>query len=339
MKEKIGKTLIVDDSEINILILVHIFKRANLPYEFAPNGKDALELLDSEDFDLVLLDIVMPDMDGFEVCRKIKSNPKTKNIPILFLTVKDAVQDIVKGIELGAADYITRPYNTVELLARVKSQLHLRVANKALRQIAKEKEMLFREAHHRIKNNFSLISAILSLQLEQISDEKSKAVLKDSRDRVLTMARLHEKLSSSTAQDSINMKEYFSKIIDDLDKGYHIEEKGIEIIEHIDEVNLNSKLATSCGLLLNEIFTNAYKYGFPDGEQGKIEIDFHKIGDGKIVLRIFNDGVPISGNAKPLAESDTLGMSLIGMIVQQIDGEMEMNNENGTEYKIVFDGF
>ncbi|MEA2104876.1 MAG: response regulator [Candidatus Cloacimonadota bacterium] len=339
MQNNFGKILIVDDSKINIVILTHMFDDENLSYELAMNGETALELLDSESFDLILLDIVMPKMDGFEVCKRVKSNPKTKNIPILFLTAKDATKDIVKGLEMGAADYLTRPYNPIELIARVKSQLKLRKADKALRRLIREKELLFREAHHRIKNNFTIISAILSMQSEQISDENSKSVLNNSRDRVLTMARLHEKLYSSATQDSINMKYYFSKIINDLNKGYNIEKKGIKIVEKIDEISIPSKLATSCGLLLNEIFTNAYKYGFPNGEKGKIEVDFHENSESEIVLRIFNDGVPISENINVLHEGDTLGMNMIGMLVQQIDGKITINNENGTEFKITFEKF
>ena len=119
-----NKILLVDDDTKNLQVAMNILKNYNVIY--AQNGEKAFELLEKNNFDLILLDVVMPMMDGYNVCSKIKENEKTKNIPIVFLTVKDDEQDIVKGFELGAVDYITKPFYSEVLLKRV--EFHLKIA-------------------------------------------------------------------------------------------------------------------------------------------------------------------------------------------------------------------
>ncbi|WP_368029778.1 PleD family two-component system response regulator [Arcobacter sp. s6] len=119
-----NKILIVDDDAKNLQVAMNILKDYNVIY--AQSGEKALELLHKNNFDLILLDVVMPLMDGYHVCSKIKENEKTKNIPIIFLTVKDDEKDIVKGFNLGAVDYIIKPFYSEVLLKRV--EVHLKIA-------------------------------------------------------------------------------------------------------------------------------------------------------------------------------------------------------------------
>jgi CheY-like chemotaxis protein len=115
--------LVVDDTELNIDILMGILKH----YDVIPalSGHDALEIALEEKIDLILLDVVMPEMDGFEVCTRLKADERTKNIPIIMVTVKNMEQDIMRGYKLGIVDYIVKPYNPVELLEKVKIHLDL----------------------------------------------------------------------------------------------------------------------------------------------------------------------------------------------------------------------
>ena len=115
--------LFVDDLPENLHILGYIFKSKYHTILAATSGKDALALVHKRHPDIILLDIMMPEMDGFEVCLQLKTHKNTKNIPIIFLTAKDEPQAIVKGFKLGAADYVTKPFNSSELLARVSTQI------------------------------------------------------------------------------------------------------------------------------------------------------------------------------------------------------------------------
>lgn len=135
------KILVVDDDLKNIQVGINFLKK-NKDYHlvFATSGEQALDRVAEVDFDLILLDIVMPTLNGFEVCKRLKANEKTKNIPIIFLTAKHEQDSLVKGFEVGGADYITKPFNAPELNARVKTHLELHHSHK--QEVAKLQKML-----------------------------------------------------------------------------------------------------------------------------------------------------------------------------------------------------
>lgn len=144
--------LIVDDIGKNIQVLAGILKNKKYAISFATDGQQALEMIESEDYNLILLDIMMPKMDGFEVCKKIKQMEGKKDIPIIFLTAKAQQQDITEGFKIGAVDYIVKPCHAGELKARVATHLQLKSAkdliseqNGILKDKNQELEQLNRE--------------------------------------------------------------------------------------------------------------------------------------------------------------------------------------------------
>lgn len=124
--------LIVDDVPKNIQLIASILKNEGFTMAFAQNGEKALELSRMNPFDLILLDIMMPDMDGFEVCRQLRQDPVTKDVPVLFLTARTDTESVVKGFDVGAMDYVTKPVSEAELLARVRTHLSLHRTRKTL---------------------------------------------------------------------------------------------------------------------------------------------------------------------------------------------------------------
>ena len=128
--------LVVDDVKENVDVLVELLKEYDLVT--ALDGQTALEVIEEEDIDLILLDIMMPEMDGFEVCSQLKSSKNTVNIPIIFLSAKDKGEDIQKGFNLGAVDYITKPFNPNELISRVNTHLKVRAYERDLEKKVKE---------------------------------------------------------------------------------------------------------------------------------------------------------------------------------------------------------
>ncbi len=128
--------LIVDDKPRNIQLLGNILRIENQNVEFALTGEEALEWTKSHSFDLILLDIMMPVMDGYEVCKRLKSNSETAEIPIIFLTAKSDEENIIKGFDLGAVDYIVKPFRKRELIARVSTHLELKHSRDQLKKMA-----------------------------------------------------------------------------------------------------------------------------------------------------------------------------------------------------------
>jgi DNA-binding response OmpR family regulator len=124
--------LIVDDNKENLNVLGTIFKEIGYKLAFATNGADALEILNTTPIDLVLLDIMMPEMDGFEVCTKIKENKHLRTIPVIFLTAKTDIEDVVTGFRTGGVDYVTKPFKKEELLCRISTHLELKQARETI---------------------------------------------------------------------------------------------------------------------------------------------------------------------------------------------------------------
>jgi two-component system, cell cycle response regulator len=124
--------LIVDDIQDNIKVLGNILKEENYKIAVANNGEQAISIAAAAHPDLILLDVMMPGIDGFETCNRLKNIPETKDIPIIFLTAKSETQDIIDGFKIGAIDYITKPFNSYELKARVKTHVELNISKDLL---------------------------------------------------------------------------------------------------------------------------------------------------------------------------------------------------------------
>jgi len=133
--EKQYKILVVDDISINVVVLTKILEIKGYIVIGANNGKTAIDIAEKEDIDLILLDVMMPEMNGFEVCRKLKEIQKTKDIPVIFLTAKIGMDDIKEGFSSGGVDYISKPFNNQELLSRIKTHLELMQTRKNLSKV------------------------------------------------------------------------------------------------------------------------------------------------------------------------------------------------------------
>ena len=177
--------LVVDDTEANIDILVETLGD-EYEVSVAMDGPAALEVAVEEHPDLILLDVMMPDMDGYEVCRRLKANEETRDIPVIFVTAKVEVEDETKGFELGAVDYITKPISPAVVKARVKTHLSLKLAkerlelqNKELLQAANLREDVERITHHDLKNPLtSILSVPMLLAMADNLEPEQKEMLK-----------------------------------------------------------------------------------------------------------------------------------------------------------------
>jgi CheY-like chemotaxis protein len=128
------RILIVDDISKNIQVVGNILKRVGYSLSFATSGAQALEMTMSEPFDLILLDVMMPQMDGYDVCARLKEKSETRDVPVIFLTARTAHDDITRGFQAGAVDYVTKPFNSDELLARVHTHLGLKASADTIRK-------------------------------------------------------------------------------------------------------------------------------------------------------------------------------------------------------------
>lgn len=162
-----GLILIVDDNATNAQVLVEVLATYNTLV--VKNGEEALRRLETVSPDLILLDVVMPGMNGFEICDRIQSNPKTQDIPIIFMSALSNVEDIAKGLNLGAVDYITKPFQQSEVIARV--QIHLKLCQQT-RQLKELNDQLEKRVAERTEQLSRSLSDLQSIQLQLVHQEK-----------------------------------------------------------------------------------------------------------------------------------------------------------------------
>jgi len=167
------QVLVVDDIPENLQVLSNILYEEGIEISFATNGKQALDTMTFVKPDLILLDISMPEMDGYEVCRRLKANPETAHIPIIFLTARTQTDDIIKGFEVGAVDYVTKPFNSNELVSRVFTHLELKHSRDVIKKQNEElitlnatKDKFFSIIAHDLKNPFNTLIGFSDLMLQ-----------------------------------------------------------------------------------------------------------------------------------------------------------------------------
>ena len=196
------------------------------------------------------------------------------------------------------------------------------------------KETLLSEIYHRVKNNLTVVSSLLSLQANSMNDDRLKTALIDSKNRVRTISDIHETLYQSENLSSIDMTIYLSKLARTVTRNYTIG-SNVNLKIEAEKVMIGAKQASPIGLAINELITNSFKYAFPDNQDGEIKISLQKIGD-QIKLKYAGDSVGMSKNFD-WKNSSTLGLKLVSTLVEnQLDGSIDMKSNKGTIFMIKF---
>jgi DNA-binding response OmpR family regulator len=189
------KVLIVDDNDDNLMLMEDTLSKNGYEILTAKNGKEAIDVTNSKRPDLILLDIMMPGMDGFTACKKIHFNENNKNIPIIMVTARGEVKDLMRGLECGAIDYIKKPFNNLELSARVKSALKLKQTTDEL--IKEKQKTALMEMAAAVAHNLNqpLSGMILNIQYIQKMLQEEKTLPEDLNDKLDVLVSLIDNMS------------------------------------------------------------------------------------------------------------------------------------------------
>ncbi|MBF0101599.1 MAG: response regulator [Desulfobacterales bacterium] len=323
------KLLIVEDVPINVKLLSQIFSQEH-NIIVATNGEDAISLTEIHVPDLILLDIILPTMDGFSVCQKLKSHPKTKKIPIIFITVKNQLEDEYKGLELGAVDYIHKPFHPNIVRARVNAHLKLKLYSQQLESLIEEKEFLLKEIHHRVKNNLQIISSLLDMMANRSDDLVCKNSLQAARVKIINLALIHTQLYNSDRFDQIDMKKHLNELIGSVSKLYAQAQTAQITIDIDSSIYLPVTVAIPLTIALNELISNAFKYAVQYSKNPCIDMRmFHQYnGDIIVVIRDNGPGLP---DHLDIDQIHSLGLKLVrNIICSQLRGSISFENNNGT---------
>lgn len=214
-----------------------------------------------------------------------------------------------------------------------KSSERLAEQNAVIEQALSEKELLLREIHHRVKNNLQVISSLLSLQSRKISDEKALEAVTASRNRVKSMALIHQNLYKEDDLTGIDIADYIEKLANSLMSSYKVDEEKVDVITDIQSMSLDVDTTIPLGLILNELITNALKYAFPEGRSGTVAIGLKEKED-TLQLEVRDNGIGYDLNAERGEESSSFGFNMINAFCKKLKAEWEVKNDNGTVVSI-----
>jgi PAS domain S-box-containing protein len=210
-----------------------------------------------------------------------------------------------------------------------------KLAEAKIKTSLREKEILLQEVHHRVKNNLQVISSLLDLQSQEIQAPSMLEVFRESQNRVHSMALVHEKLYQSKDFAKINFAEYIESLTNYLFKAYDLKTSNITLDLDIDDVNLNIDTAIPCGLIINELISNALKHAFPNNKPGVISIDLHSDSDNHLTLTVQDDGVGLPRNWD-VKSVKSLGIQLVKILTKQLKGTIELDKTAGSKFIIKF---
>jgi two-component sensor histidine kinase len=374
--------LLVDDRPDKLLALESVISTLGQTIVKASSGKEALRCLLHQDFAVILLDINMPGMDGFETASLIRQRRNSEHTPIIFVTgISDTETHVSRGYSLGAVDYILTPVlpdvlrtkvavfvelhkktqqikQQADSLRRAHDELEVRVrerttelagANAALkvevavrrqaegkvRESLQEKEVLLKEIHHRVKNNLQVVSSLLRLQAAGIKDEATAALFYESQTRVRSMALIHEELYQAGNLARVDFASYLRRLLPDLARSYRADaSENVDLKIEAMDVSLPVDRAIPCGLIVNELITNALKHAFPNGRQGGIQVRL-AAQSKETTLAVRDDGVGFPPDVD-FRQSRSLGLQLVCTLANQLGGTINLERDNGTEFVITF---
>lgn len=283
-------------------------------------GANAAELLAAEDF----IDFVNEKVsqrqhgnaDRYEVKMKHKSGQEMW-VEVSGAPLKDSSGEVIGSI--GIYSNITERREYADAL------------EKSLRQ----KDLLLKEIHHRVKNNLQIVSSLIKLQSAHITDKEVHNLFAESQNRIKTMALIHEKLYRSTDISVIEFYDYIKNLVNNLYSTYGISIDRVKLVIEFRSIYLDIDTSIPCGLIVNELISNCLKYAFPGKQSGSIYIDLKETGRNNFLLIVKDDGVGIPPEID-FSSASSLGLKLVKILAEQLSGGVELIRTKGSEFRISF---
>lgn len=352
------RLLLVDDTPENLDVLNHILKPLNYNIAIAQDGEQAIKVAMHFNPDLILLDIMMPGIDGFETCRRLKKIDELKDVPVIFVTAKNSAEDIVNGFQSGGADYINKPFYKEEVYLRIENQLNLRVYLERLAELSKQKNKFIGIAAHDLRNplaaTIGLCDCVLEGAIDVNSDKEKEDIFSTIKSTSHEMLALVNDLLDTSAiesgtlelrKDKVSLMELLQNRIDIAN--YQAIKKEISI--HLEcESSLDIKLdASRIGQVIDNLICNAIKFS---PKQSSIHIMEKQVGQTVEVSiqdegpgipederkHIFDDFHTLSTKSTGGEKSTGLGMSIVKKIIDTHNGEISVGSDEGKGAKITF---
>jgi two-component system sensor histidine kinase/response regulator len=300
-----GCLLVIDDQESNIQVVGAALGKLGFEILPATGGLQAFQRLAARRPDLILLDLLMPEMDGFEVCRRIRANPDWAEIPIIFLSAADDKGLIVRALESGGVDYITKPFNHAELVTRVRTHLALKRARDELKQLAEDRDELLGILTHDLKNHLGgmdMSAQLLRDRTEALADPKLRLMAENiSHSSSQMLAFVKAFLANASADHALSLKTETISLKDAASRVVQQHQEAAKRKQLVFQTALESDGAlvqadpAALNQVLDNILSNAIKFS-PPGKQ--IRIAVYSSGNGHVECQVQDQGPGFSENDK-----------------------------------------
>jgi two-component sensor histidine kinase len=245
------------------------------------------------------------------------------------------ITGLVLALLLAIAFY--RNYKNTQKANRIIAQQQLETEEKKriIENSLTEKETLLKEIHHRVKNNLQIISSLLNLQANRTDDENLKKIMGEARNRISSMALIHQKIYQSGNLSSVDFQAYIEQMVQSIDTNFNNEKKDIKHEIHTNSIVLDIDTSIPLGLIINELLTNSYKYAFVNRTSGTINIDLKENNAEELELHVSDDGAGLPENFDP-ATLNSLGLKLVKGLANQVKGIVRFESNGGTHCFIDF---
>jgi two-component sensor histidine kinase len=295
--------------------------------------KAFLEAMDQGDWDIILADYCLPSFDGISALKL--AGEKCPDLPFIFVTGFLGEQLAVETLRNGATDYILKhrldrlPQAVIRAKRESESAKAKKEAEQKLRDSLREKELLVQEVHHRVNNNLQVISSLIELQAGAIDDPCLAAALKECQQRVQSMAMIHAMLYTSSSLKDIDFAEYARVLATEVSNSYGIDPARIRLEFELEPIRLEIDRAIPCGLILNELLSNAFKYAFPNKYGGEIRVSLQQR-EHCIRLAVEDTGIGLREGSP--SERKSLGLEIVNTLSEQLGGSMEITSNQGAHF-------
>jgi len=315
--ENTGTATVIIEEDNTISLINTEFERLYGYYEEDIQGKkDWCQFVDDKD---------LPMMEQYHSARRISPESAPRNYEFDFIDSKGSLKNIYTTIAMIPG--------TKKSLVSLQDITERKIAETDLKNSLKDKDVLMREIHHRVKNNMQIISSFLSLQSSQVFDNRDANLFTNVQDRVKSMSLIHDNLYKSEDLSSIQFKEYVKTLISQLFSTHSELSNNIKLVTDIFDVTFNMETAMPLGLIISEMVTNSLKHAFPDFK-GEISISLQPKGEEtELIIKDNGVGVPKDFDIK---KPGKLGLQLLNILVEQLEGTIKLDRNHGTEFKITF---
>jgi len=215
------------------------------------------------------------------------------------------------------------------------AEIRIQESERQMQRSLTEKETMLKEIHHRVKNNLQVISSLLRMQAQVLHDQAASASLRESQQRIQSIALIHERLYGEGQMDQIDFGDYTKTLVNELFQAYTGLASNVTIRLNVSPVFLSANQAVPCGLILNELVTNAFKYAYPDGRKGEISVDLHETAPGFVMLTVSDEGVGLKAGLD-WKNTASMGLPIIDILTKQIGGKLTVRPQPGASFTVEF---